>query len=131
MAAVKESLSDGVGASFAMLPIDERGPLLEALKEGRLLGRDVAALWVLINHLDWRTGRSWITSAELAGALGHTRTETVLQSLARLRREGLLARGADRRDPRRRYWCISPAVACSGGKVRRQQQWQQFLRALE
>lgn len=60
-----ERLSDGLGA-FAMVPLlDERGPLLEALKEGRLLGRDVAALWVLIASLDWRTGRSWITSAEL------------------------------------------------------------------
>ena len=123
-------LSDGLSA-FAMVPLEPEGPLLGALREGRLLGRDLAVLWLLINHLDWRTGRSWITSAELAGALGHTRTETVLQSLARLRREGLLARGADKRDPRRRYWCISPAVACSGGKVRRQQQWQQFLRALE
>ena len=125
-----EPLSDGLGA-FAMVPLDERGPLLETLKEGRLLGRDVAVLWALIAHLDWRTGRSWITSAELAAAIGHTRTETVLQSLARLRREGLVARGADKRDPRRRFWCISPAVACTGGKHRRQQQWQQFAAALE
>ena len=127
---MREPLSDGLGASFAMLPLDERGPLLEALKEGRLLGRDVAALWVLIAHLDWRTGRSWITSAELAAAIGHTHPASVRKSLARLRREGLVARGADKRT-RRQFWCISPAVACSGGKVRRQQQWQQFLRALE
>ena len=125
-----EPLSDGLGA-FAMVPLDERGPLLGALRDGRLLGRDVAVLWALIANLDWRTGRSWITSAELAAALGHTRTETVLQSLARLRREGLVARGADRRDPRRRFWCVSPAVACTGGKHRRQQQWRQFAAALE
>ena len=125
-----EPLSDGLGA-FAMVPIEPEGPLLVALREGRLLGRDLAVLWLLVSRLDWRSGRAWVNATELAAALGHTRTETVLQSLARLRREGLVARGADKRDPRRRFWCISPVVACTGGKHRREQLWQQFLAALE
>jgi hypothetical protein len=124
-------LSDGLGA-FAMVPLEPDGPLLVALREGRLLGRDLAVLWLLINHLDWRTGRAWVSTAELAAAIGHTRPETVQQSLARLRREVLVARGADKREPCRVFWCVNPLlVAATGGKHRRAMQWQQFQRALE
>jgi hypothetical protein len=125
-------LSNGMGTAFAMVPIDPQGPLLVALREGRLLGRDLAVLWLLVAHLDWRTGRAWVSTAELAAALGHSRPETVQQSLARLRSEALVARGADKREPRRVFWCVNPLlVAATGGKHRRQRQWLQFCAALE
>jgi len=123
-------LSDGLGA-FAMVPLEPEGPLLVALREGRLLGRDLAVLWLVVARLDWRTGRAWVTTAELAAALGHTRPETVQQSLARLRREALVARGADKREPCRVFLCVNPLlVAATGGKHRRQLQLKQFERAL-
>ena len=62
---MKESLSDGLGA-FAMVPLEPEGPLLVALRDGRLLGRDFAVLWLLVARLDWRTGRAWVSTAELA-----------------------------------------------------------------
>jgi hypothetical protein len=128
---MKEPLSEGLVA-FAMLPIGgNQSPVVEALQHRRVLARDLAVLWLLITHLDWRTGRCWITSAELAAVLGHTRTEEVLLTLSRLRKEGLVARGSDKRDPRRRFWCINPAVAATGGKHRRALQRRQFLAALE
>ena len=114
-----------------MVPLEPEGPLLVALRDGRLMGRDLAVLWALVARLDWRTGRAWVSTTELAAAIGHSRLDTVQQSLARLRREALVARGADKRDPRRRFWCINPAVAATGGKHRRAMQWQQFERALE
>jgi hypothetical protein len=128
----EEQLSEGMGAAFAMVPLEPSGPLLVALRDGHLMPRDVALLWVLVAHLDWRTGRAWVNSAELAAAMGHTRTETVVRSLARLRRAGMVAKGSDKRDPRRRFWCVCPwAVAATGGKHRRRLQWLQFSAALE
>jgi hypothetical protein len=128
----QSQLSDGMGAAFAMVPLEPEGPLLVALRDGRLLGRDLAVLWLLVARLDWRTGRAWVSAAELAAAMGHTRPETVQQSLARLRREGLLARGADKREPWRRFWCVNPLqVAATGGRHRRQRQLQQFRAALD
>jgi hypothetical protein len=125
-------LSDGLGTAFAMVPLEPEGPLLVALRDGHLLGRDLAVLWLLVAHLDWRSGRAWVSTAELAAAMGHSRPETVQQSLARLRREALVARGADKRDPRRLFWCVNPlVVAVTGGRHRRQRQIAQFTAALE
>jgi hypothetical protein len=128
----EEQLSEGMGGAFAMVPLEPDGPLLVALRDGLLLPRDVALLWVLLARLDWRTGRAWVNSAELAAAMGHSRTETVVRSLARLRRAGMVAKGNDKRDPRRRFWCVNPwVVAATGGKHRRQLQCLQFSAALE
>ncbi|MCP9891943.1 hypothetical protein KBY57_12900 [Cyanobium sp. Aljojuca 7D2] len=126
----QSQLGDGLG-DFAMVPLAPEGPLLVALREGRLLGRDIAVLWLLMARLDWRTGRAWASPAELAAAMGNSCPGRVQESLARLRREALVARGSDKRDPRRRFWCINPAVAATGGKHRRALQWAQFQRALE
>jgi hypothetical protein len=130
-AMTQSQLSDGIGAAFAMVPLEPQGPLLLALTHGRLQPRDLAALWLLLANLDWRSGRCWLNTADLAAAMGHRRAHSMQQSLGRLRKEGLVARGSDKRDPRRRFWCINPAVAATGGKHRRAMQWQQFERALE
>lgn len=126
-----EPLSDGL-STFAMVPLEPEGPLLVALREGRLLSRDFGVLWLVVARLDWRTGRAWVTTAELAAAMGNNCPGRVQESLARLRREALVARGLDRRSSQRRYWCVNPLlVAATGGKHRRALQWQQFQRALE
>jgi hypothetical protein len=126
--AMETELSDGIGA-FAMVPLPQ-GPLIEALRERRIKPADMALLWLLVSRLDWRTGRAWVRVADLATDLGHSRLSTAYQALARLRAEGLVARGADKRDPRRVFWCVNPEVACCGGKHRRKLQWYQFVGAL-
>jgi hypothetical protein len=126
-----EPLSDGLGA-FAMVPLEPEGPLLVALRDGRLLGRDIAVLWLLVARLNWRTGRAWVSTAELASAMGNSCPRRVQESLARLRREALVARGTDKREPKRVFWCVNPLlVAATGGKHRRERQYQQFQMALE
>jgi len=122
------NLSTGLG-TFAMLPLPQ-DLVSSALRERRINPADVAVLWLLINALDWRTGRAWITSAELAAAHGHTQREAVMRSLTRLRREGLVARGTDKRERNRVFWCVNPEVAVTGGKQRRSLQWTQFTEAI-
>jgi len=127
----ENQLSEGMATAFAMVPLDPDGPLLVALKEGQLHPRDLAVLWVLVSRLDWRSGRAWVTTADLAAALGHAKRNTVAGSLARLKRLALVAKGIDRRDPRRRFWCVNPLlVAATGGPHRRRLQDLQFRDAL-
>jgi hypothetical protein len=124
-------LSDGMGSSFALVPLLPDGPLLEALRDGQLYPRDFAVLWALLARLDWRSGRAWVTTTDLAAAIGHERTNTVSGSLARLRRLGLVAKGMDKRS-RRPFLCVDPSlVASTGGHHRRRLQRLQFTAALE
>jgi hypothetical protein len=112
-----------------MVPLEPDGPLLVALREGQLPPRDLAVLWCLLARLDWRSGRCWASTTDLATAMGHEKTNTVAASLARLRRLGLVAKGMDKRS-RRPFWCLNPVLATTGGKHRRQRQHLQFADAL-
>lgn len=124
------ALSEGMAVNFAMVPIEPAGPLMTALREGRIQRGDIALVWALLSHVDWRSGRTWATTTELAATLG-SEPEVVEQALARLQREALVARGADVRQPIRKFWCVNPfAIGSTGGKHRRERQYQQFLRAL-
>lgn len=123
-------LSDGMGGAFAMVPLEPDGPLLAALRDGDLHPRDLAVLWVLLARLDWRSGRAWVSSQDLAAAIGHDRTNTVNGSLARLRHLGMVAKGQDKRS-RQLFWCVNPVVvAATGGQHRREMQRRQFMAAL-
>jgi hypothetical protein len=125
-------LSDGMGSAFAMVPLDPDGPLLVALRDGELHPRDLAVLWALVARLDWRSGRAWVSTAELAGAIGHEQANTVRGSLRRLKRLGMVASGVDQRDSSRRFLCVNPfLVAATGGPARRRQQHRQFVQALQ
>lgn len=134
LAMASESLSDVMyGQPFSMLPLlGPDSPALVALRSDRLHPRDLALLWVLIQHVDWRTGRIWMNHEQLAAAMGHQATGTVVKCITRLKAEGLVARGRDKRDPRRWFWCLNPmTVASSGGKHRRTVQILQFEEAAE
>lgn len=123
-------LSDGMGGAFAMVPLEPDGPLLAALRDGELHPRDLAVLWALVARLDWRSGRAWVSSQDLAQAIGHDRTNTVNGSLARLRRLGMVAKSADKRN-HQPFWCVNPlVVAATGGPHRRKMQLDQFTAAL-
>lgn len=120
------------GHPFVMVPLQPDGPVLTALREGRLHPRDLALLMVLIHNMDPLTGRVWMAGADLAAAMGHRTPCVVLGSIRRLKREGLVAKGLDRRNPRRWFWCVNPmAIACSGGSLRRWKQIDQFAMATD
>jgi len=124
-----ELLSDGL-STFAMVPIGgEDSPLLEAIRERRLQPRDGTTFLALLMHLEWRSGRCYASTAELAAAV-RFEIGQMQHSLKRLRAEGLVARGADQKTGQR-FWCIAPAMASTGGKHRRLQQRLQFEAALE
>lgn len=128
----ESQLSDGMATAFAMVPLEPDGPLLTALRNGELHPRDLAVLWCLLSRVDWRSGRAWVTTADLAAAMGHEKTNTVAAALARLKRLSLVAKGIDKRDPRRWFWCVNPwVVAATGGPHRRKMQDLQFRLALE
>ena len=106
-------------------------PALVGLKEGRLHPRDLCVLWILLVHQDWRTGRIWLSLDDVADAMGHRTPGAVRHCIRRLKTEGLVARGFDKRDPRRRFWCLNPLVCSSGGKHRQTMQALQFGEASE
>ena len=126
-----EALSDGMPAGgFGMVPIyGPDAPLLTAIRERRLQPRDGTTVLALLQHLDWRSGRCYATPAELAEA-ARFEIGQMHHSLKRLRLEGLVARGVDQKT-RRPFWCFCPALAATGGKHRRLQQWSQFTEARE
>lgn len=129
---MSSSLSASMGASFAMVPLlGSVHPALVALKEARLHPRDLCLLWILLVHQDWRTGRIWLSPDDMAAAMGHRTPGVVAHSIRRLKAEGLVARGFDKRDPRRRFWCLNPLVCSSGGKHRQTMQALQFGEASE
>ena len=126
-----ELLSDAAPAPFAMLWIGPGGAVPMALAEGRLQPGDLAVLWLLLAHTDWRSGRSWAEAEELSAAMGDVTPEVVEGALARLRREGVIARGSDKRSPKRVFWCFDPLkVAATGGRYRRARQFEQFAAAV-
>lgn len=125
-------LSDGAHARFSLVFLLPDGPLMEGLRTGRLKHRDAALLWLLLLNVRWRYARCWLTIDEMAAALGGVSTGTVERSLARLRREQLVAQGWGARTPRRQFWCLNPwLVAATGGRGWRLRQMEQFSHWIE
>jgi len=128
-----ELLSESMPGAFAMVTInDPSGPVRQALRSGAIELADLGVLWLLLDQVRWQSCRFWGSAADLAAAMGGDDLQEIEQSLARLQQAGLIARGRCRRYPvSRHYWCVLPAVATTGGKHRRQQQWITYARALE
>jgi hypothetical protein len=127
-----DELSASMPCAFAMLPLAPGGPVLQALRAGSIEPEDLATLWALIAHLNWRSGRYWGDAAALATAMGQSTPEAVELALGRLRQAGLVACGRCRRRPAQRgYWCVLPAICTTGGPYRRRRQWLAFHAATE
>jgi hypothetical protein len=128
-----ELLSESMPGAFAMVTInDPSGPVRQALRSGAIELADLGVLWLLLDQVRWQSCRFWGSAADLAAAMGSDDPQQIEQSLTRLQRAGLIARGRCRRYPvSRHYWCVLPAVATTGGKHRRQQQWITYARAIE
>lgn len=121
------TLSAGMPASFAVVPL--MGPdnlALVALRDGAIQPADLALLWTVAQHVNWRSGRSRASTAELAQAMAATRGH-VEQSLGRLVAAGLVVEGTDRRR-RYEYLALHPLLCTTGGPYRRRNQWRQFHR---
>ena len=129
--AMAEPLSDGMWPDgFAMLAIaGADAPLLTALRERRLQPRDGTTLLALVQHLEWRSGRVYATPAQLAAA-ARFEIGQMHHSLRRLRLQGFLAKGIDRKSGRP-FWCFSPALVATRGRRCRERQWAQFMEAME
>lgn len=122
------ALSAGMGPSgFAMLAIAEaESPLLHALRERRLQPRDGTTLLALVQHVQWRSGRVYASTAELAASVAFEPGQ-MAHSLKRLRLEGFIARGVDR-ETSRPYWCFDPKLIATRGPRWRVRMAEQFDR---
>ena len=68
-----------------------------------------------------------MSNSEQAAVIGHGRPETAQLSLARLRREVLVTRGANKRDPRWVFRCVNRLILeVLGGRNWRQRKIAQF-----
>lgn len=91
--------------------------VLSALRERQLLPKDVAVLFALCLHCDWRSGRVRITQKALAAQIGDHASH-ISTSIGRLQRHRLVARV---RDPHtgEQFFLINPNLASVGGPQRR------------
>jgi hypothetical protein len=120
------TLSAGMPAPFAtVLLMGADGLALVALRDGAIQPADLALLWTVGQHLNWRSGRCKASTAELAEAMAATRGH-VEQSLERLVAANLLIEGTDRRSGD--YLALHPLLFTTGGPYRRRHQWRQFHR---
>lgn len=114
--------------AFAMTLLAGRDSLaLEALRDGAIKPGDMATLWAVMQTLNWRSGRCWASTAELAAATGRTIKQVEL-SLGRLEKANLLIFGTHLVHPHSPYLAIHPLLATTGGPYRRRWQWLQFIR---
>jgi hypothetical protein len=125
--------SDG-NEDFAMVFTEELScTVVEATAAKRLQPRDSLALLGLLAHMNWRSGRIRVTlkalAAELYGKSTPASYGNLLQSIARLKREGLLVRVREQTSGDT-YYLLNPRLASVGGPQRRGHLFQQFQEAL-
>jgi hypothetical protein len=123
----RKELSEGM-PSFAMVPVGGDSSLLAAVRAGHIRSSDLAVFHAVLDATEWTTGRCWSSIHEL-GASAVRNYNATQQALGRLRKARLVAKGADRRCPRRVFWCVSPLAAAFGGPKRRDRLWVQWMDA--
>ncbi len=107
--------------------------VVEATAAKRLQPRDSLVLLGLLAHMNWRSGRIKVMVRTLAEELYGKSTPAsygnCLQSIARLRREGLLVRVKEPTSGDA-YFLLNPRLAAVGGPQRRGHLFLQFQEAL-
>jgi hypothetical protein len=121
-------LGDEMPCGFGMVPLRLHPAVLDALQRRALWPRDLGVLWALACHVEWRTGRAFVSTGQLAAELGWREHHLASHSLSRLRRLGLINRGEA--SVRGLYWLIRPDVFCFGGPLRREAHCWQWLASL-
>lgn len=100
---------------------------MELVRQRRLELRDMAVLMALSAHVQWRSGRAWVTVKALANQLGMN-VSSCADSVRRLQREGQLVRCADERTGGS-FFLLNPFVISVGGPQRRGLLWKMFEEA--
>lgn len=99
------------------------------LGERRLELRDAAVFLVLLNYVNWRSGKARVSASYIAERL-NVKLPVAVSAISRLRKENLVRRVVDRRTGES-YFLINPYLASVGGPQRRGHLWQQFQDSLE
>jgi predicted transcriptional regulator len=114
---------------FVMVHQRDLDSTIALLGQRRLELRDAAVFLVLINYVNWRSGKAHVTTRYIAERL-NVKLPVAVSAVTRLRKEGLVRRVVDRRTGEA-YFLINPYLASVGGPKRRGHLWQQFEDSLE
>lgn len=116
--------------SFHMVFNDKLDQLLFAAANGEVQDRDAMVLLAIIRHTNWLTGKAPVTIAALAESIGRKRPN-VSSSVARLKRQFLVATGVDTRS-RQRFLMLNPYLCCRSSREDKQRElYGQFVELLE
>lgn len=114
---------------FVMVHRQGQEALLSLLEERKLLPRDLAVVWGLLPHLNWRSGRIRVTASALAKRLG-MRLPDITNSLKRLRQHLVISKVYDELTGES-YLLFNPWYISAGNPKRRGHAKQQFKESLE
>lgn len=114
---------------FVMVHRQGQEALLSLLEERKLLPRDLAVVWGLLPHLNWRSGRVRVTASFLAKRLG-MRLPDITNSLKRLRENLVISKVYDDLSGES-YFLFNPWYISAGSSKRRGHVQQQFKESLE
>jgi len=121
-------LTDPEQEDFVMVHKQGQEALIALLAERKLLPRDLAVVWGLLPHLNWRSGRLKVTATFLANQLG-MRLPDVTNSLKRLRENLVISKVYDEASGET-YYLFNPYYVSAGGVKRRGHARQQFRESL-
>lgn len=115
--------------NFVMVHQRDLDSTIALLGQRRLQLRDAAVFLVLINYVNWRSGRVHITTKFIAERL-QVKLPVAVSAITRLRKENLVRRVIEP-STGEAYFLINPFLASVGGPRRRGHLWQQFADAME
>jgi hypothetical protein len=115
--------------NFVMVHQRDLDSAIALIAERRLELRDAAVFLVLLNYVNWRSGRAHVTTKYIAERL-NVKLPVAVSAITRLKKENLVSRAVDSRTGER-FFLINPYLASVGGPQRRGHLWQQFQESLE
>lgn len=115
--------------NFVMVHQHDLDSAIALLGQRKLELRDAAVFLVLINYLNWRSGRAHVTTKFIAERL-NVKLPVAVSAITRLRKEGLVRRVTDDHTGET-YFLINPFLASVGGPSRRGRLWHQFDSAVD
>lgn len=114
---------------FVMLHRQGREACVALLQERKLQPRDLAVLWAMTLHLNWRSGRMRVTASHLAKETKMD-VSVVVNSLKRLR-DNLVISKVYEEATGETYFLFNPWYVSAGSSKRRGHAQQQFSESLE
>ena len=114
---------------FVMLHRQGREACVALLQERKLQPRDLAVLWTMTLHLNWRSGRMRVTASNLAKET-KMYVSVVVNSLKRLR-DNLVISKVYEESTGETYFLFNPWYVSAGSSKRRGHAQQQFSESLE